>query len=587
MFAFPHSYRRFRVLSIWAFITLFAVSMSPVQARQQSSEMMVMDDGNGAQVMHFTMPDFQRLRTPDYILPDLPIFERSLHLSEAQLKRVDSMLDAYLVSFKALLKTHFPRLMPLGTENKESNGADPSFVRGGGNEGQVNDFKFEEGESGIGATIQEALGDAVMVEGIDLDLEAGAFPGGEGEMRVAMVIDVGDDEGGGNIEGGGDFVVGGDGEMPPPGVFISIGDEEGMELSDEDRAKMEEMAQKIAERIKKKMAEREANGEVGMEFTPESMEERKLKYEAMAKQAEVFETARKTLGEEFTDQVKSLLAEEQLTRWPKFDQAITRKKTLPLGRMDGERTDLVSVLESLDIDTSQTGQLHEQVESYGETLHAALTHRNAFLRDSQTRVDKALGEGKTEKALAIVDWITRLRLAVRRVNIQYTEAMAGEMSADEGAAFRDAVLRRSFPRVYRTTRGEKAFAAARNLEGLDASLLVSIDALYDLYQMELESMNERIKGAILKHEPSEARRMIEHFQEMQAGHGEMMDLPGMRDDPIRVALRSRRDLDERWMKQLYELFTPDQVKQLPTLPSQVNRQPIIIENWSGGGGAPQ
>jgi len=78
-----------------------------------------------------------------------------------------------------------------------------------------------------------------------------------------------------------------------------------------------------------------------------------------------------------------------------------------------------------------------------------------------------------------------------------------------------------------------------------------------------------------REQPREPRKMIESIKSVMEG-GEQTIMLGAEDDPVREAIKTRSALDERYMKQLYSLLTPEQVASLPELPSQVKRQPIVI-----------
>jgi hypothetical protein len=73
--------------------------------------------------------------------------------------------------------------------------------------------------------------------------------------------------------------------------------------------------------------------------------------------------------------------------------------------------------------------------------------------------------------------------------------------------------------------------------------------------------------------------MIEHLA------ADMLGEPAPLEGPSRIfgaggevdeILALRRDLDERTMKTLYAILPPDVVAQLPKLPSEVQRGPIVI-----------
>ena len=99
-----------------------------------------------------------------------------------------------------------------------------------------------------------------------------------------------------------------------------------------------------------------------------------------------------------------------------------------------------------------------------------------------------------------------------------------------------------------------------------------------LYRSELDATNTRIRRAIDRHQPGEARRSIEQIGVAMAGR--LMDL-GNETDPIREAFAKRRELDHGSVKNLYAMLTPEQVAQLPKIPARKN-QPFVIEKWSGG-----
>ncbi len=84
------------------------------------------------------------------------------------------------------------------------------------------------------------------------------------------------------------------------------------------------------------------------------------------------------------------------------------------------------------------------------------------------------------------------------------------------------MLRTSYPRVYKKTHALKSFEAARQLEGLDEETLLSILELEQLYRSELDATNTRIRRAIDRHQPGEARRSIEQIG--VAMLGQSMDL---------------------------------------------------------------
>ena len=204
---------------------------------------------------------------------------------------------------------------------------------------------------------------------------------------------------------------------------------------------------------------------------------------------------------------------------------------------------------------------------------------NEYLDDATRRIDKAIQDRDFDKALSIVDSATRRRVAVRSVNDRSVDAIAGTLPAERAAEFRADAMRRSYPRVYQRTVGQKSFKKARALPGLDEETLAGIAAIEEAYEAQLAVLNERIRATIHRHQPKETRQAIERIAAIMSGEGDgMLRLVGHdEDDPVRAAFKKRRNLDERYMKQLHATLTPDQVARLPRLPSERRSMPFIMQ----------
>ena len=346
------------------------------------------------------------------------------------------------------------------------------------------------------------------------------------------------------------------------------------------RKKLEEKALELAEKIRERISENEAAGldPLAGDISPaDRIEERRRHFREISEKAKAFVRTKARLREEFVAQVLAQLSGEQLERWPSLDRTLTRHKKLPQGRLDGERTDLLKVVEKLGLEEIEQEAISQQLYDYEVSLHDALVARDAYLSDAGEAVDKALASGDPDKALSVVDRGTAFRVAVRTVNEQFTDTIAARLSAPNDARLPQMVSRASYPRVYRRTRAQKAFDAARALGGLDEETRTGIDELQEAYADGLKVINERLRHTIHKHQPLQPRRPIEHTKEILSGNAAVFN-PG--DDPIRSAFRKRSEFDERFMKLLYARFTLEQVATLPKLPSQTRREPITVRRWA-------
>jgi hypothetical protein len=535
----------------------------PAPAPAQSQHrMMVFDDGGGPQVVHFTGPDLRELRKPDFERKDLPVFNEKLDLDEVQRLIVGVLLDAYLDAFKTLAKDALP--------------AAPTPMLGMAM-GAPGEGGEDQGPDSLESIVRNAIDEAGGASDVDIDIAAqGPVGDGGGDTDTGDAELAGTEQEVGIVWAEGEE-DGEEGEGPRAGVYIAVEGPEGVELPEEVKEKLARKAQEMAERIREQLEQAEEEGNMAHREIDagEAAEQRQQYFDQLRESSKKFQKAKVALKQDFINEVRSQLSAEQLEFWPGFERALTRIKTLPQGRLDGERTDLLRIVDGFDLDDDQQQAVAEALASYELELHETLVARNAFLREAQSKIDTAIEEGRFAGAIATADKASRLRVAVRGVNEQFAETIAGRLGPPTGDAFQSRVLLESYPRVYRTTRAQKSFWAAARIEGLDDEVRSAIEELEAAYTAELEAANERLRAAIHRHQPREARQMIENIQSMMED-GEPMAI-GDKEDPVRRAMQKRSQLDERYMKQVYALLTPEQVETLPKLPSQIKREPIIIE----------
>jgi hypothetical protein len=511
-------------------------------------------------VMHVSSGDVFKLREPEYVRADLPLFRDKLRLDDFQNALVASHLEAYLQAFKSLADEMMP------TDPAEALGL-PGIERRGDGDGE------HDGE-GIGEIVRRAV-EGQSGEGIDFE--------GQGTISIGIAV---------GMDGGVPGVVGEDvdvelGDDPgmvaeEPGVTIAISPPEDVEIPEELRQELEAKAKQMAEEIRAQLEEAQAAGDIGggggIPGHGGRMDERMAMIEQMAAEAERFRRARSALRLRFEQDVQGELTEGQQTRWPSLERALTRRKTLPLGELDGERTDLLGILEDLELDDVSRQAITEQAETFELDLDAALSRRNSFLDESDAKLDKALKDGRPEQAVSLAERESKLRVAVRDVNHRYAEALAMDLPEDRAAELRSQYARRSYPRVFRTTRAQRAFESTLALHGLEPEVLASIEELSGAYETELDRTKKQLRQIIDRHQPEEGRRQMEALAAMMSGElpREPMRL-GEGDDPISEAMKQRRELGGRYIQRIRELLTEDQIAAVRALAPRRPSEPIIIE----------
>ncbi|MBT8486651.1 MAG: hypothetical protein KJO43_13815 [Phycisphaerae bacterium] len=547
-----------------------AVLLMPVSSVAQSGHsIMITDDGAGPQVFHLTVPDLRQARRPDFVRDDLPLFNQKLDLDAVQRMSVRERLEAYLAEFDALAKATLPEASSSDKQIVVPGG--PVVVRPGGHAGHAGEWH---GDHGAGVSVDDIVHDAIGdVSTLDVDADVG--PGG---MAIAIRAGVGTPIGDAEGEDGAMIIVTADEEgegeghamMPDSGVVVAI--ETGEDVPEEVREELQKKAEAMADRLREQIAQGEMPGMGGMHMR--SPEDRMKRMEELAEKVKKFNVGKVGLKQQFVTDVRAMLQPDQLDRWPALDRALVRKKTLPAGELAGERTDLTEVLGGVYLSEAEQEEIAETLWGYEMALHDALTRRNAFLASAEGKIGNAMKNGEPDRAIAVAERSATLRTAVRDVNESYRDLLAAQLEADTAAAFRRRALEQSYPKIYRPRHADKVFAAAQRIDGLEDETRAGVDELYRAYRAELETMNEQVRRTVKQHEPARSRRALEHVKEAMAGGS--MDLGIANDERIREAYQRRNALDDRYVKYLRDMLTPDQVALLPTKPKR-SKGPIIIE----------
>lgn len=545
-------YRLACVLSILALST---------PAFPQGRQMMVIDEGDGPMVMQLSMPNFEALKDPDFVRQDLVTINKILNLQAEQRFSVQGYLREYLEAFNNLLKESLPK-------GPESNGG----VFAGGGPDNDQDGAGGPGGSGIGSIIHDTLEGVEGISGlnvdisgngaVDIQIQAGT-PSKEGkspkrqQMRQVMVIDEGEGESDERL-------------AQEPGVTVSVNTPEGVTVPEDVLNNIKAKAKELADKLEAKIEEDGGIELPMMDGDPiAAMEARQQHHDELTQLIEQFKVKKENLKDEFVTTVQSDLTDTQLQRWPNLERTLIRQKTLTKGRLQGEQTDLIAILDNLKPSKEQLTAIAETLEAYETTLHSKLVRRNNFIADANQKVDDAIRSGKLDKALKIIDKATALRVAVRDTNQSFTKTISQQLSENFAAQFHTAALKASHPDIYRTTIAQKAFTKAAKLNDLEQATQSAIADLHAAYLFDLKSANEKARRTVLKHEPGRARKMIEGIKAMMEGELNGTMQLGGGDDPIKQAMDKRTEFDDRYMKQLYDLLTPAQIATLPKRPSQI------------------
>jgi hypothetical protein len=359
-----------------------------------------------------------------------------------------------------------------------------------------------------------------------------------------------------------------------------LAEERGAPLSEEERRtffreRMQQIQQQMA-------AESQAGGNAEMKRLMGDMFTR----------FEDWRVQKDTMRKDFVDGLKATLSDDQLALWPAFERFLTREKTLPRARLAGEGTNLILVLDNLELPPAAFEKVEPLLDNYEVRLDEALRARNDFLFQSTGKLFKALEQGDANDANRIIERQVDFRTAVRDVNDEYRTAFVsalGEMP--EAKLLEDTILAEAYERVYRATNTRRAFDAALKMEGVEPGVLESIVALDQSYGVELSGLNRQLYETLRKEEPARTARDAQRFvgmvtaamngdfsaMGMGGGMGGMFGRGDEGPDPVREAFDKREKVEDSYADRLKALLTPEQFEALPK-PQRGGR------GGAGGGG---
>lgn len=319
------------------------------------------------------------------------------------------------------------------------------------------------------------------------------------------------------------------------------------------RAMVEERMATVMEEVRK---QRQASGE--------EKESQRLMGE-MIEKLEGWRAQRAKLREQLISGVKAQLSEAQTSKWPTFERKLDREKTLPRGRLSGESTDLLRIVDRLELDDATLAAAKEALDNYELRLADALKARNDYAAQSEPRLMRAIQELDVKAGLDIVRKQTQYRVRLRDVNEESRTLIAAGLPAEASAKFTEEALRDAFERIFRPTRADDVLEYIRSLE-LSPEVVHQIDAIEQAYRQELKATNDKLVALTKKEEPQEQMREAERFAGFMSGNfqprrgGEANPDGG---DPMRDGFRDRREMAEKYIERLAAVLTPDQAASMP------------------------
>ncbi len=266
----------------------------------------------------------------------------------------------------------------------------------------------------------------------------------------------------------------------------------------------------------------------------------------------------KRLADQFMQDLKALLNQEQLAAWPAYERKLFRLKYLNGGQLPGESLDLTTLVIDLKLDDVQADKVKPLLEQYEVQLDDALHRREQYMQTSQDDLLEAIQVKNYTIGEEVADRQIELRKGVRDVNEQYTVMIAAALPPETGQGFLRSIREQTYPRIFRKIPAERAFEAALKLEGLDPKTHQAVESVAKAFTTELDAFNEHVMQLARNFKPEELKYKVTVATRQLSG-----DVAPKLEDPTRDATAKRNEIANRYMEQLKALLTPEQFAGLP------------------------
>jgi hypothetical protein len=275
---------------------------------------------------------------------------------------------------------------------------------------------------------------------------------------------------------------------------------------------------------------------------------------------------KKKMRTEFETDLVAVLNEDQLLMWPPLKRMLIRDRLLPKGRLSGETLDVMSLVEQQEFDDATLTKLLPSINDWDLNVTLALQARDDHLVENQGAIMASFRSTDTSSD-GVMKEQARLSETVRQINDNAVDQITLALPSEEGSAFENLARERAYPRIYRTTRVERAYLGAMELEDIEPDILVSVVELYDALLTDLEYANEQVLSATKRWESQEEIERMNRFRSrMSGGESERAE------SPIRKAEEGRSKVEENYLEQLRLLLTEAQIKELGGLKKRESRE---------------
>lgn len=303
--------------------------------------------------------------------------------------------------------------------------------------------------------------------------------------------------------------------------------------------------------------------------------------------------AREQADKSFEADLKLLATREQAGKWEKVEMYRRRAKLgRGFGGAPGESVDLLRVVQQMKLPAAASAAVAPALDAYERALDSAIVAKNQAQTTARQEMAEAFKNHDFAAAGKSQEAVREAGAKIRTVNKAAAAEVQALLPEASRAAFDLAVRKATYPQIYRERYVDKALTAAAEFKDLTKEQRQSLAALRMEYDGRGEAINRRAEEATDKLAASGGAMPMMFgggdgavgavsFSTVAIGEGDAkggggggkMERPA---DPMAPIRKERRELEERTLKSLESVLTPEQMAALPPRPGMVEGKTVKV-----------
>jgi hypothetical protein len=213
-----------------------------------------------------------------------------------------------------------------------------------------------------------------------------------------------------------------------------------------------------------------------------------------------WDTRRGELDKEFLVELRLLLTQEQDERWPVVERELRRIRHMPTGRLCGESSDAIVLVDALTI--PRTPEVTQAMDRYARSLDTAIRARSSALSDYEND-ERDLLEADPKAAARLFDRIRAARVEIRDLTHRTITEVATLLDARDAdrlhRAYRDAL---AAPFDLRNSVTRSVLDGALGLSSLTPDQRAAITNLKEAHDRDVDQWIEEYLEIVFRFEES-------------------------------------------------------------------------------------